>query len=599
MLTRIVYWRLPWLILLAGMVSGPTGGTEPLIAFEPYIYETHDGRRAEAELGRFRVPLNRGTEESGELVLALVRFPALADEPGPPVVYLAGGPGGSGIQAGRGARFDLFQRLRRESDVILLDQRGTGRSQGPEPEECPVERRYPSASPFELEPFLEMVEAVAGECRRFWADHGVDLDGYDAVESAEDIETLRRALSAPRINLLGISYGTHLALSYLRNHPDRVHRAVLAGVEGPDHTVKLPAQFDRQLDQLERLLEEQKPPDWEAGGLRDLVAEVLDNVEERPVRLHITEVEGPDRVHELVVSRRELAQVTMDMLQDPVTMVRVPYLYRQLASGDFTDVAGALEGLREIGGLEAMPEAVDAASGISEERRRLLLEQDDSLLLGSGFLRANLAVIRGLGVPDLGEGFREPIASDVPTLFISGSLDGRTPPANAKDVARGFNNASHLTVVNGGHGNDLLVTDSAVPKAIVSFFAGENTVESVEMLAPDISSVRQRISLSPVDASRYVGEYQRPSGEIWRVFHRKTVSSLDADGDVLLSNAVLQIRWGGDGFPFHPVSVTQFFIDFRWYLDLAFRFELAESGTVESLVLENASGDTVRMKKVY
>lgn len=583
---------LRWLALLVALVWAPAGNSESRIDFEPYTYETRDARQVDAELGRIRVPLNRDAEEPGELTLAFVRLPALADDPGPPVVYLAGGPGGSGVQAGRGARFELFQGLRRQYDVILLDQRGTGMSEGPEPEECPVERRYPPDRPLELEHYLEMVEAVAAECRRFWESHGVDLDAYDTVESAEDIEALRRALSTPRLNLLGISYGSHLGLAYMKRFPDKVHRAVLAGVEGPDHTVKLPVQFERQLQKLEALL-------GDDGALRSRVQRVLADLEQRPVAIRVIDVEGPDRATTLVVGRREVAELTLDLLRDPETMIRLPRIYERLEAGDFTDLAGPLSGLRRVGGLEAMPEAMDAASGISEARLTRLIDQEETTLLGSGLLRANVAVAQGLGVPDLGVDFRTPLESDTPTLFISGSLDGRTPHHNAVEVMRGFSRGQHHLVVNGGHGNDLLVATPELESAIVAFLEDEAVPSETRLPPPDPKRVPGRIALSPEDAARYVGEYERRPRELWRILHHNTVQSLDEEGDERFANAVLQIRWGGNGFPFHPVSEAEFFIDFPWFAGVEFEFEMDESGQVTHLIFEDSAGETVRMEKVH
>ena len=79
----------------------------------------------------------------------------------------------------------------------------------------------------------------------------------------------------------------------------------------------------------------------------------------------------------------------------------------------------------------------------------------------------------------------------------------------------------------------------------------------------------------------------------------QTVESLDANGQVRFANAVLQIRWAGNGFPFHPVSETVFYIDFPWFVDDDFRFEFDEAGRVTHLVFEDSEGKTVRAEKVH
>jgi pimeloyl-ACP methyl ester carboxylesterase len=569
---------------------------EPVI--ERFVYETRAHGAVEAEMGRLQVPENRTRAQSRSLELAFVRLAVRDGGEGPPIVYLAGGPGGSGIRAGQGARFRLFDALRSSGDVILLDQRGVGYSTGIEPEECPEEALYPLDRPLELEPYLALVEEIAADCALFWDERGVDLDAYTTADSVADLEALRRALGVPQIDLLGISYGSHLAMAYLRAHPDRVRRVVLAGAEGPDHTVKLPSQFDAQLDNLQALLD--ADPSGDPVDVRALVGGVLNRLEREPASLRIMDVEGPDRETRLLVGRRDVAAFTLGMLLDPGSMIQIPALYRRLEAGDFTDVAHAVADMRRIGGLEAMPEAMDAASGISPERLRRLRAEDDSTLLGSGVLLANVAVARGLGVRDLGDAFRSPLEVDVPTLFVSGSLDGRTPRSNAEELMHGFSRARHVVVINGGHSDDLLISSPELERTLVQFFHGEEpSASEIDLAPPEVADGRRRMALAPRQASRYVGEYERREREIWRILHDQTVESLDANGQVRFANAVLQIRWAGNGFPFHPVSETVFYIDFPWFVDDDFRFEFDEAGRVTYLVFEDGEGKTVRAEKVH
>ena len=102
----------------------PKSGT---LKLKPYAFETNDKKdKVDAEFGTVFVPENRSDPESNLIELAFVRFKSTAKNPGPPIVYLAGGPGGSGIGTARGSRFPLFMALREIADVIAFDQRGTG-----------------------------------------------------------------------------------------------------------------------------------------------------------------------------------------------------------------------------------------------------------------------------------------------------------------------------------------------------------------------------------------------------------------------------------------------------------------------------------------
>src|ERR1700754_2114475 len=96
------------------------------LKLKPYTFENFKGEKVESEFGTLLVPENRSNPESNLIELAFVRFKSTAKNPGPPIVYLAGGPGGSGIGTATGSRFPLFMALREIGDVIAFDQRGTG-----------------------------------------------------------------------------------------------------------------------------------------------------------------------------------------------------------------------------------------------------------------------------------------------------------------------------------------------------------------------------------------------------------------------------------------------------------------------------------------
>ena len=96
--------------------------------FEPYEYE-YEGTRVHAELGRLSVPERHASPHGQKIRLAFLRLKSTAADPGPPIVYLAGGPGGSGIALAKGPRGSLFLRMREAGDVIVLDQRGVGLSE--------------------------------------------------------------------------------------------------------------------------------------------------------------------------------------------------------------------------------------------------------------------------------------------------------------------------------------------------------------------------------------------------------------------------------------------------------------------------------------
>lgn len=223
-----------------------------------------------AQLGRITVPLRRSKPDAGNVELAFVRLQTAGQKKAAPIVYLAGGPGASGVGAARNPyAMPSLTRLAQIADVILLDQRGIGMST-PRPACAPVPRE-----PFSGEP--------GGTAK------GVDVAGFTVAESAEDVDDLRKALGAPKISLLAHSYGTFLSLAVIRAHPDAIKRAALMGTAGPNHMRKLPLVLDAQLAKLSILAREDKSIGSEVPDMTALLKRVLEKLDREPIPVTITD----------------------------------------------------------------------------------------------------------------------------------------------------------------------------------------------------------------------------------------------------------------------------------------------------------------------
>lgn len=439
------------------------------LQLEPHTFRARDGRTVEAELGSLRVPLRHAQPEGPWLTLRFVRFKSTNPKPGAPIVYLAGGPGGSGIEAARGPRHELFLALREVADVIALDQRGTGLS-NPHPKlssswSVPLDQSVDEAL------LTATLKEAASKAAQEWAAAGVDLGAYTTAESAEDLESLRKALGVPRLNLWGISYGTHLGLAYLRRHADRVERAILAGVEGPDDTWKRPAQAEALLDRWDALLRAQ---DTTQKGLRERLRALLEELERRPRTVKFTDPRTGAR-QTWIATRFDLQRAAFESLRDPASFQRFLSLLSALEAGHF-EVMAPFARLLRGGPLEPMPLAMDAASGISPARRARIAREAGTALLGSA---ANAGVPEAAWVPgvvDLGEDFRGPLKARAPVLMISGTLDGRTGPDNAEALRPGLSRAVHLVLEGAGH-DGLFQSDGRILERMKAFLRGKKVAD--------------------------------------------------------------------------------------------------------------------------
>lgn len=468
------------LLLFASACIGLAASAQPTLTVEPYTFETHDGRTVEAELGRFRVPENRQRDaasgtEGRTIELAFVRFPSTRPNPGPPIVYLAGGPGGSGTGTAQGTRFDLFEELRAVADVIAYDQRGTGLSE--QLPDCPHPLVLPVDVPTSRAMYVRVAEEAARACAEHWRRLGVDLAAYNTEESADDLESLRQALGVDQISLWSISYGTHLALSTLRRHPDAIASAVLAGVEGPDHTIKLPSHQQALLEQIDAIHRAENP---EASSLLEDIEVVLAELRRQPV---VVDIDSDGETLPVAISAFDIQWLTAAFLGAPEVM-QLPDLFTAFRAGDFSTAAQFLLYLKDPSGIRAMSSAMDAASGASIWRRAQIATEASQTLLGDAINVPWSALNEALGVPDLGPDFRQPVVSDVPVLFISGTLDGRTPVANAEEVRTGFSTHAHLVIEGAQHSDPLFLGSPIILERMWTVFSGGRVESETIQMAP-------------------------------------------------------------------------------------------------------------------
>ena len=479
------------LVLAVALVSCRPSAPQPALSterasFEPFTFKSGSGVEVPAELGSFRVPEQRGNPASRMLTLRFVRFRATTANPGPPIVYLAGGPGGSGIGTAAGSRFPVFQALREVADVIAFDQRGTGRSNDIVPCVPPGE---PSS------PVIVTRDSVTTQFRRElqdcfakWTAAGVAIDGYTTRESAADIDALRRALGAEQISLWGISYGSHLGLATLKSHGATIHRAVFAGIEGLDQTVKRPAVFDSLIGRVQTLIDRDSAARQAYPDLAATMRRVHSQLNASPARVTIPAVGGrPETV--LIFDAFPVQILVGGMMADPSGSAQVPLLYRAMAAGRYEQIAAIVcrEFCARSGGYRGMPEAMDLASGISAARLAMIRREAVTGVLGDA-INFPMPHVAGMRPSlDLGDSFRAPLRSAVPTLFISGTLDGRTSPTEAREELEGLRNGKHLLVENGGH--NIFEADKRVADAVVAFFRGAE-VQSLIRLEPPVFRLR-------------------------------------------------------------------------------------------------------------
>ena len=443
--------------------SNPTMPSENAIKFTAGSEEVVD-----AFEGSFTVPENRADPQSRTLPLRYVRFPATGKKTGSPIVYLAGGPGGSGIQTAKGRRFSLFLAMREFGDVIAFDQRGTGSSN--DMPKCRSSQKLEATDRISDAEYARRHQDALRECLTFWKDNCIDVHGYNTTENVSDLDSLRQHLGAKKLTLWGISYGSHFSLAAIRQIGDRIEKVVIASAEGLDQTIKLPARTDDYFGRVQAAIDTQPKTKAAWPDIKSTMRRVHAKLENAPISIKVMQKNGASQ--DYLWQRRDMQQTASSTISDPVPLSLLLNLYDSLDKGDaemLSAVAPFVVDSTEEISFRPMSVLMDIASGTGTERRALIAEQAKASLLAT-YLNQPVEledVDRSLVLND---DFRNVPVSDIPLLLLSGTLDGRTYIESQREAVAGLLAVQAVTVHNVGH--NLFMASPEVTATIQDFMRG-------------------------------------------------------------------------------------------------------------------------------
>ena len=457
--------------LLIGAALMPTAASPQSTPpqWTPMVYTSLNGDTITVDSARVGVPERHGASGGKQISLAVMRFRSTAARPGAPVVFLAGGPGNAGTNSARGEVFSTIMALRSFADVIVYDQRGTGRTLPSLVVRAPmgvIPLDASITSERARDAMLSSAKAAAAEIR----SRDIDLSAYNTVESADDLDDLRRALAVDKIIVWGHSYGSHLAFAYVKRHEAHVERLVVSGVNGPDQRRRFPLDGDVLLSRIDSII--RRAPELSAAFPDFLGAtrRLLDRLGQQPA---LVRVDSSD----VSVGKAEI-QLLIALQSGELAFVQsLPAMVAEMEAGDFSKVARVVrDGLKRRPLGTAMTYAMDMSSGASAERMARIREEAPRAILGGAinFPFDDPAYAEAWGIRPLPDDFRRPVVSKVPALFISGTLDGRTSITDAEEVRRGFANSGHIVVDGSAHTPYHL--SEALRTEVVRFVTGDGPV---------------------------------------------------------------------------------------------------------------------------
>jgi len=449
-------------------------------------FEAKNGQSSIAYEGTIMVPENRNKKNSRLIPIKYVRFPATGKKHGSPIIYLAGGPGGSGIMTAKYRRFPLFMSMREFGDVIALDQRGAGASDTTP--ECHSRIIIDHSISTPDKDYIKSHQDALTECLSFWGNKNVDISGYNTIENVKDLEALRIHFKANKISLWGISYGSHMALAALKIMSDKLDKVIIASAEGLSQTIKMPARTDAYFDRLQQAINSQESAKKMFGDIKTLMHRVHNKFDNKPLKLKIPLDLDNNNSFDFILQRRDLQEFTSGSISDPAKAKQILQLYLALDNNFNAPIIAVIKKYFKPNQpitFELMPIAMDLASGMSKEKRKAIKRQAQTALL-KDYLNFSYHLTDVIPSIDLGDEYRQKPNSSVPTLLFSGTLDGRTYIESQLEAVSGLNNLTAITVNNAGHNLFMFSATQTSPKVestMKAFMAGD-PIDSLSITVP-------------------------------------------------------------------------------------------------------------------
>jgi pimeloyl-ACP methyl ester carboxylesterase len=468
---KIKRWLYPGLGILAGLlllviVLEVSGVFDPLSPYDPAWGYTPDFETAECrfdkplgyevECGYLTVPEDRSQPEDAMIRLHVAVFRSFSPDPAPdPVVHLYGGPGGSlldnvtfYLQAGG-------DEILRKRDYVLFNQRGTRYADPfldcPGSNDQAWEAARNGLSYAERD--AQGVEFIL-DCYQDLLNQGINLKAYNSTENAADVRDLSLALGYDRVNLYGVSYGSRLALTVMRDHPDIVRSAIIdSGYPtqvfiNNEFALSAARAFDLVFDSCESDVDcRTRYPDIEGTFYK-----VIDMLNAEPVRISLSKgtvsIDGDNII--------DLTFGSLYTFYGTDGVIWIPHMITVADEGNLSTLSHAFEVMfAEDDFSEGMYYSVicreEVPAGSYETARALAADLPEQLQ--DHYVSPSMfSICETWDSGGIRPGEKDPIESSIPALVLTGQYDPITPPAYNWILAQTLSNSFYFEIPGIGHG---------------------------------------------------------------------------------------------------------------------------------------------------
>ncbi|NVJ70726.1 MAG: alpha/beta fold hydrolase [Alphaproteobacteria bacterium] len=442
------------LVVAAGILpaNGQQPATEKGAGLEPCFIK---GVKSRVKCMTLDVPLDYADPAGPTISVFAAVLPATGSNVEPdPLWVFAGGPGQAAAELGAIAR-TAFKHIRRTRDIVLVDQRGTGKSN---PLQCEID---PTVV---MESLSDWTNVVA-ECR---AGYDIDVRHFTMENVIRDMEAVRSMLGYEQLNLWGGSWGTRTVGLYLKRYPAHVRSIIVDGVAPPDLPLfeTAPESAERALRLLVEDCEKSAACSETYSNLAEDVRAYLAKAEAGELRYEGADPLTGEDVSFSIPFNMAVESIRSVMYSADAT-VMLPYMIHQAAAGNLKPIVASLSS-----GSAAESMYVGATLSIlcGEEIPRTRPDQlesaaKDSFAKDSYFETWKAGCDAWDALPPAADAL-EPATGDVPALILSGNLDPITPPSMGEHWLRGFPNGRHIIVHGNGH---ITSTTACMPRLLGKF----------------------------------------------------------------------------------------------------------------------------------
>lgn len=432
--------------LLAGLMLASGSFARPLELTDCRISAGPGTPGMKARCGTLVRPLDPAGVEPGEIDIKVAVVPALSLTPEPdPLVPIAGGPGQSSIQF-YASFSQAFANVRREREILLIDQRGTGQSSRMD---CPVDDDL-----VEGQYSAELTIEYTNECLQ---QLPFDPRFFTTSIAVTDLEAIREALGYPSLNLYGVSYGSRVAQHFARRFPSSTRTIILDGVVPPQVSLgpEIATESQKAIDRILERCTEDSACGEAFPNIKATFAKVLADLKRSPVTIDIPHP-NTGRIERTVFGQSELAVAVRLLAYHPHSIALLPLLIHEAGAGNFVPL-GSQFMMTMIAMRDTLSLGMHNAIMCTEDVPHYDATAIDHASIAASYmgamqLKALEAICSVWPAGPIDPGFKTPLSTDLPVLLMSGDADPITPPRYAEMASVGLQNARHLVGKHQGHG---------------------------------------------------------------------------------------------------------------------------------------------------